>query len=81
MKKTENFNFEKAKDGAALVSRSGYPVTIYTFDRRSTAYPIVGAINYPNYDHVATWTPQGKAARLLDKPHDNDLLLCVENCE
>lgn len=77
MKKTEDFDFEKAKAGAALVTRAGYPATVYTFCRRFPAYPIVGVIHFPAYDFVATWTPKGRATK-LEQPHDNDLMLCTK---
>lgn len=75
MKTTDDFDLAKAQAGAALATRAGYPVTVYSFSRRFPAYPIVGVIHYPAYDFVATWTPQGKSVRLQDKRHDNDLML------
>ena len=78
MKKTDDFDLEKAQAGASLATRAGYPVTVYSFCRRFPAYQIVGVIHFPTYDFVATWTPQGRATRLLDKQHDNDLMLCTE---
>ena len=78
MKKTDDFDLEKAQAGASLATRAGYPVTVYSFCRRFPAYPIVGVIHFPTYDFVATRTPQGRATRLLAKQHDNDLMLCTE---
>lgn len=75
--KHEDFDFEKAKAGAALTTRAGYPATVYTFCRRFTAYPIVGVIHFPAYDFVATWTPKGRATK-LEQPHDNDLMLYIK---
>lgn len=77
MKTTAPFDLERARAGAALVTRLGAPVTIYTFERRFAAYPIVGAIHSAGCDLVTTWTPEGRATR-LEKPHDNDLLLSFD---
>ena len=75
--KHEDFDFEKAKAGAALTTRAGYPATVYTFCRRVPAHPIVGVTPAPDYDFVATWTPKGRATK-LERPHDNDLMLCTK---
>ena len=78
MKKTDDFDLEKAQAGASLATRAGYPVTVYSFCRRFPADPIVGVIHFPSYDFDASGTPQGKVNSLWDKQHDNDLMLCTE---
>ena len=73
-----DFNLDRAKAGARLVTRSGFPVEIYTFCRRSRSYPVVGVIRYPDYDMVTTWAADGRAAK-LNRPHDNDLMILEED--
>lgn len=75
--KTSEFNLREAISGARLVTRLGYPVAIFTFSRRFPGYPIVGMVRYPNYDAVMTWTSEGRATK-LNRPHDDDLLICRE---
>lgn len=75
--KTSEFNLLDAISGARLVTRIGYPVLIFTFSRRFSEYPIVGMIRYPSYDHVMTWTSNGRASK-LNRPHDNDLMICLD---
>lgn len=75
--KTSEFNLREAISGARLVTRLGYPVVIFTFSRRFQGYPIVGMIRYPGHDNVMTWTSEGRATK-LNRPHDNDLLICRE---
>lgn len=81
MNMTIEFDLQKAIAGARLVTRLGFPVTILTFSRRFRLYPIVGLVHYPDYDAVMTWTKEGRATKLLLRPHDNDLLICRDASE
>ena len=52
------FDLEKAKAGAKLRTRNGYPVEILKWDARGE-YPIVGIIKQEEQDDIEGWTCEG----------------------
>jgi len=72
------FDLEKAKAGAEVVTRDGYPVEILTFGRNHKEYPLVGLINYPEESALETWTEWGEYDIVEDWEEAVDLLLQVE---
>jgi hypothetical protein len=53
------FDLEKAKAGAKLRTKSGYPVEIFKWDSRGN-YPIKGVINQANEDTCSSWNLKGE---------------------
>jgi hypothetical protein len=62
------FNIEKAKQGVAVVTKSGKDVKILLFDRDNAKFPIVAIIENKE---VVCYTIDGKF--FFDKDSDKDL--------
>jgi hypothetical protein len=70
------FNFEKAKNGAKLQTREGYPVEIFKWDARGK-YPIVGIIKKEEADVTTCWGCRGSYYG-SGIPHPYDLFIVEE---
>ena len=73
------FNFEKAKNGAKLQTRGGYPVEIFKWDARGK-YPIAGIIKEEEADVTTCWDCRGSYFG-SDIPHPYDLFIVEEEEE
>jgi hypothetical protein len=70
------FNFEKAKNGAKLQTKEGYPVEIFKWDARGK-YPIVGIIKKEEADVTTCWGCRGSYYG-SGIPHPYDLFIVEE---
>ena len=66
----KNFNLEKARNGADVVTKSGQEAKILLFDRNSRIFPLVVILNNKN---VYCYTEDGKFYK--DRPSDKDLIM------
>lgn len=72
------FDLEKAKRGAKVVTRKGYPVRLGLFDLKGEhSFPITGAIDQDDKEEVQFFTAEGKWSKLFDES-DLDLFIEVE---
>lgn len=76
MRKTE-FDIEKAKKGAKLVTRNGEPVRIICLDRHRSCYPIVALIGGKEEERIEIYTSEGKH-RADGEYSCNDLFILEE---
>ena len=74
------FDIEKARNGAKVVTRAGFPVRIGFFDLKSDSYPIpiVGAIEKDGREDILYFTKEG---RLFDYREDDCDLFIEEEVE
>lgn len=71
------FDINKAKSGAKIVTRAGYPVRIGFFDLKLSNYPIVGAILQDGQECICLFTEEGK----LSHEHESKYDLFIEEEE
>ena len=72
------FDLAKAKAGAKLKTKDGYPVEIFKWDARGD-YPIRGIIVYEKEDEAASWKLDG--SRYFDDKKEPSNLVIVEEVE
>ena len=78
-KKLIPFDLDKAKNGAKVVTRNGYPVRIGFFELKGEhSFPVVGAVCIDGQEKVNLFTPEGKGSELCD---ESDLDLFIEEEE
>lgn len=62
------FDIEKAKAGAKVVTRDGYPIRIGFFDLKGQrSFPIVGAIDRDGIEEVRFFTADGKFSSIFEE--------------
>ena len=79
--KTIPFDIEKAKSGKYKIqNKDGKPVRIIEWNRKSEngLTPIVGLINYGDFESPYTYTKEGKAT-IYNEEHYHDLVLVDES--
>lgn len=73
------FDAEKAKKGAKVVTRCGYPVRIGFYDVKNESFPISGAVTEgDNTEVVRTFTKEGRHYAVSE---DSDYVLFIEEEE
>jgi hypothetical protein len=70
------FDINKAKSGAKVVTRAGYPVRIGFFDAKSNQYPIIAAVETNGVECPYSFTEQGRYD--YDADEDSELDLFIE---
>ncbi len=66
----KEFDLEKARSGAEVITKSGQEAKILLFDRSNKTFPLVVILENKN---VYYYTEEGKFYK--DKPSDNDLIM------
>lgn len=74
------FDLEKAKAGAKVCTKKGFPVRIICFDMKDYKYPLVALVDSDNSESICTFTKDGKQYTSSDF-HDFDLMLVEEEKE
>lgn len=74
----KEFDLEKAKAGAPVMTKDGVPARILCFDFKHESFPIVCAIEDEDCEILATYSKEGKITNI---PSGEDLVMAPIKCK